>query len=356
MSDPEKRPRLKQHPIVEKLIDDPNAPPDVVQIVGYIGKSPRQAHHRVYLSLQFDEYVDVPEDAIVHFEEVPDTEMQHGGTRLWVQASAPVVHETRQTTRTEARFLEGSIADEYLQDMPAEPDMNAGGGEQFGYPPQTAHYDCSVRDGCFGMMPQTKVTQCECPMSERCVDGAFGTPVTRVTCPTRCLRTCGPTCLQRTCGRTCLQLTCGVTCVQTCRQTCGFTCQRTCGPTCFGLCPPQTQNTCGIACTRICTQGLPCTEPRTRFCPRTQVCPGPVETRACPIVTQAVCPRPTIACPTGAVCNPGGFPGGGPVDPAFGASYGSGDAGGYGYGQQGGWGPDAWPGWYGRNPYDPWGM
>src|SRR5688572_11663357 len=99
MAESDKGARLKPHPIVAALLDDPGSPPDVVELVGYVGKATRPDHHRLYLSLKLDEYVDVPSADIVHHEEVPSSELAHGGTRIWVRASAQVIHETRQTTR-----------------------------------------------------------------------------------------------------------------------------------------------------------------------------------------------------------------------------------------------------------------
>lgn len=366
MSESKRESKLTPHPVVEKLVPEPGSPADVVQIVGYIGRSARPEHYRVYMSLQqLDEYVDVPVAAVVHHEDVPDTEMAHGGTRLWLQASAEVVHETRQSTRTEARFLEGSIADEYLQDAPADPQ----GGFDQPYTPycQTKEPDCTsnncgpVTTECapFGRWIQTRVTNCDCPWTAYRCPAGFGTPATRVTCPTRCLQTCGFTCM-RTCGRTCVQQTCGATCVRTCFQTCRPTCARTCGPTCFatcqrtcfGTCQP-TCNTCGIACTRFCTRDVQCTEPRTAFCPRTQVCPGP-QTIDCPVVTRGGCPQPSWvdACPSALACPPDrGMPSGDPINPGFGAPAGASG----GWGAYGAWAPDPWADWYGwPGDYGPW--
>jgi hypothetical protein len=319
---------LQPHPIVARLASDPAAPREVAQFCGYIGKSTRGDHHRLYTSLELDEYIDIPHAAVVHHEDIPDTEMQHGGTRVWVDACAEVIHEVRHTTRTEARFLEGNIADEYLSDE------TAGGEFERPYTPycQTREPDCTGNScaTCF-----------RCPQQE---DGAnFGTPGTFRTCGQTCfIRTCVVTCVA-TCAATC-RLTCRATCLRTCMATCRATCLATCGATCVRTC-----NTCGIACTLRC----PITRqacPQTQFCPRTQICP---QTLVCPVtnvcpITRGACPLPTRACPTGAVCTGPQIPEIDPIDVAgdFGSAaphpgYG------YGYNPYQGW-------WYGSGD-DPWG-
>jgi hypothetical protein len=180
MTEHDKTSRLSIHPLAAALADDPASPRDTVQIVGYIGKSQRAQHSRVYLSLAFDEYIDVPAAAILHHADVPETELPHGGTRLWVDAGAQVVHETRQSMRTEARFLEGAIAAEYLQEGPAEPAPDA---QAFG----------------------TAITQATICKANSCV-AICNQPVTQAT---RCLRSCAAICPQVTqvtrCVLICLQ-------------------------------------------------------------------------------------------------------------------------------------------------------
>lgn len=333
----EDKKNLTPHPIVAKLAADPAAPLDVVQFVGYVGKSTRHDHHRLYTSLQLDDYLDIPAGAIVHHEDIPDTEMQHGGTRVWVDACATVVHETRQTTRTEARFLEGSIADEYLQDTTADPSQFA-----LPYTPYCrtnegacTAYSCATCFHCpqgasddqqFGTLPPTIAASCRAPC---------------LTIGATCLATCGPTCLP-SCRPPCL--TTGATCAGTCRATCAVTCIATCRATCLATCA-ATCRTCLQSCRVVCVA--------TRF----QTCtPGCPVTRAPQCLVTALCPIRTPACPAGTAICPvtPGCPirgDGGEVEtanpaaveqPAFGAGYGQGyghhdpyGGPGYGYGYWG---------------------
>ena len=172
---------LTPHPIVEKLAADPAEPLHTVQFVGYVGTSTRPEHHRLYTSLQLDSYLDIPFAAVVCHEDVPDTEIAHGGTRVWVDAAATVIHETRQTTRTEARFLEGSIADEYLQEGTAGPD---GGDQRFG----TA---------------VTRVITCGIACRPTIVGASCPAPCTVISLPVRCSLACPSrvvSCPPRTCN------------------------------------------------------------------------------------------------------------------------------------------------------------
>ena len=251
---------LTPHPIVAKLAADPAAPLDTAQFVGYVGKSTRPEHHRLYLSLQLDEYIDIPFAAVVHHEDIPDTEMEHGGTRVWVDAGATVVHETRQTTRTEARFLEGSIADEYLQDTTADP-------SQFAMP-YTPY--CRTNEGA--------CTAYSCDTCIRCPGGANDQQFGTMPNPTPVL-SCGGACVTpaRTCG------SCIRTCAATCRGTCVtcFTCPRTCATTCRPSCF-TCQPSCPISCRQTC---VPCT-PRCLITRQPQCL---ANTPACPVATPA-CP------------------------------------------------------------------
>jgi hypothetical protein len=179
---------LKPHPIVERLVKDPGAPPETSQFLGYIGQSSRPEHVRVYVSLALDEFVDVPEAAVLHAEDVPDTELAHGGTRLWVDARAEVIHEIRQSERTEARFLEGSIASAHLKAEPAERARTKAGGVTADAMREPAYGDsvniCAVR---------TVIGSCDvgCPLVTRPIR-SLCLRLTCVSCPRSCIRTTCP--------------------------------------------------------------------------------------------------------------------------------------------------------------------
>jgi hypothetical protein len=56
---------------VEKVVSDPAAPPAVWLLAGYPGRSAREGQMRLYLSPDLSAWIDVPEEAVVHTEEIP---------------------------------------------------------------------------------------------------------------------------------------------------------------------------------------------------------------------------------------------------------------------------------------------
>ncbi len=323
---------FKQHPIIEKLVGDPNTPPKVTQVTGYLGKSSRAGHVRLYDTLDLGEYTDVPESSVLHAEDVPATEMEHGGTRLWVESHATVVRESVQSTRTEARFLEGAIASAHLgaaEPVAEEPGVGAG----FATPPPTAFRTCMPT--CNVTCQRTCVPTCNVTCQRTCMTCM---PTCNVTCQRTCMPTCNvtcnPQCVTRnvTCNRTCMTCapTCNVTCQRTCMTcvpTCNVTCQRTCVPTCNVTCNPQcvTRNvTCNPQCV---TRNRTCT-PQCVITLAGPLCDGPTCIQGTRIGPSAVdaCPSAPGGCiPTGWERDPGMGrvpPFGGYADPG---GYGGGD-------------------------------
>ncbi len=356
MSTENKKVSWQPHPLVEKLVADPASPPEVTQIDGYLGRSSRADHVRVYHSLSLDQYTDIPESALLHVEDLSKEQIEFGGSRLWVNARAEVVRENRQPVRTEARFLEGSIADSYLEGTAdsawgsgyGEYGGGYGGGYGEGYG-EDIPIPPTLGGGC--MPPVTMVPSCRpmgCPtMMPTCVRTCLATcaptcaptckPTCKPTCPVSCVPTCRPTCL-RTCAPTCAPTcrpTCKPTCPVTCAPTCRPTCARTCAPTCKPTCKPTCPVTCAPTCRPTCrpTMCATCIVTCMPTC-RPTLCPAgcrPTLVRPCPVATgRPGCGEPTPFDPT-VVINPGGPV----VNPGYGDyGYGESDAdyGDYGYG------------------------
>src|SRR3989442_468337 len=92
----------------DKLVPDPNAPPDVVVLVGALGKSTLSGHIRLYMDLEFSDYVEIPEAAVVHKEEFGAEATQGAvGAQVWVKRDAQVI--THSVRRAQAEFLSGDI-------------------------------------------------------------------------------------------------------------------------------------------------------------------------------------------------------------------------------------------------------
>jgi hypothetical protein len=62
--------RLHEDGLIQRLVPDPVAIPDARVLLGFLGKSTREGCWRLYLSVDLDEYLEVPEDAIFHQQQL----------------------------------------------------------------------------------------------------------------------------------------------------------------------------------------------------------------------------------------------------------------------------------------------
>lgn len=101
-----KRQKLEPDRVVEALVPDPAAgPPDATILRGFLGRSPEDGVWRLFVTAALDEYVDIPEDAILHSEKLPDD----GGTVLWVRKTLELTYSRVQSQRVQAEFLGGPV-------------------------------------------------------------------------------------------------------------------------------------------------------------------------------------------------------------------------------------------------------
>jgi hypothetical protein len=252
---------LSEHPLVAKLRPDPNKPYEpTVKLAGYVGRSTEDGKVRLYPTLDdLSTYLDIRREDIVHAEAAPESVLEHGGTYVWVKQSAEVTQGQTQTTKVQAQFLGGPIAEAHLA-----PEEAALGG--------------------IAPAPITAITVCGAGTCFRTVCGF--TCVRTVCFGATCIRTiCGGiTCLRTACGgATCFRTLCGATCLRT---VCGqVTCQIR---TCFVTCATCHAIQCGLVS-------------QVAICQLTVNQPCVLETAVCPSV--AGCP--TIQCGPGGGFDPG---------------------------------------------------
>jgi hypothetical protein len=108
---PEHRP--KHDDFVDKVVADAKAPPNTLLLTGFVGKAAEDGHTRLYLDPELREYVDIPNDAILHSKAIPEGSSPLGGSFVWINRDAEVVHGSSIASRFKARFLEGRIATAY---------------------------------------------------------------------------------------------------------------------------------------------------------------------------------------------------------------------------------------------------
>lgn len=108
--------RLKADPIVGILVTDPNDPPDVVAIAGYVGPSSRRKHSRLYLNLNFSTYVDIPDGAVEHYESLGSRNEPLRGSVIWISRETATSLTVTSTSHASAGLLEGKISDALMRD------------------------------------------------------------------------------------------------------------------------------------------------------------------------------------------------------------------------------------------------
>jgi hypothetical protein len=142
----------KKDNFVSKIVTDPANPPKTILLRGYLGDSSEAGHTRLYLDAQLNTYVEVPDDAILHEEDLPGT--PQGESYVWIKQDAQVIHGDAGPQRTKASFFEGPIAA-----AAARPAVTAAMLGCAFPPPRTSLIQCPVTDPFIGC--QTPVVPCE---------------------------------------------------------------------------------------------------------------------------------------------------------------------------------------------------
>jgi len=107
--------RAYEDRLIQSLVPDPSAVPDARALFGFLGKSTREGFWRLYVSPDLDEYVEVPEDAMIHREQLAREQSALGGTVIWVKRDATLLHTRTVSREAQAGFLDGSIVTAYLR-------------------------------------------------------------------------------------------------------------------------------------------------------------------------------------------------------------------------------------------------
>ena len=293
---------------ISKIVKDPANPPKTVLLRGYLGDSSEAGHTRLYLDAQLNSYMEVPDDAILHEEELPGT--PQGESYVWIKQDAQLIHGEAGPQRTKATFFEGPI------------------GAVAARPPFTPVHVCPITQICpvteEGCPPPTALQECPprtsfrgCPLPtpmHLCPSNPLVCPVVTPRCPP-------PTPLAG-CPNTQLPA-CPATPINPCQMTPGC-------PVLTPACPPTNPINCPpVSGPNFCfTPACPPTNPI--FCPPVSG-PNFCFTPACPSVHVIQCPtgpiicQPTpvhgcptlfgcpslIGCPSGVACGQGFNPGGG---------------------------------------------
>ena len=100
---------LRQDELVDKLMPDPSQPQPLTVISGFLGRSQQAGHWRLYLTPTLDEYVEIPEEDIVHNQLLGPEQSIFGGTMVWVRSASPLQYSRTTSRQIQAEFLQGPI-------------------------------------------------------------------------------------------------------------------------------------------------------------------------------------------------------------------------------------------------------
>jgi hypothetical protein len=109
----ERKPEIKQDALVERLVADP-ANPGVKLLSGYLGRGDREGVWRLYLNLEFNDYLEIAEADILHVEKLGRDDASQAGAWVWVKRDASVDHVRGERRGAQGEFLGGAISSRFL--------------------------------------------------------------------------------------------------------------------------------------------------------------------------------------------------------------------------------------------------
>ncbi len=149
---------------VAKIVKDPKNPPATVMLTGFLGASSEPGHTRLYFDPHLSNYVEIPDDAILHTEEVP-AQGGLGATHVWIRQDAQLIYGPAGSERPKGTFLEGPIMQAHMPAAAAAAAAAGGGGAAA--IPNTLHLACqpSVVVICQSAFVHCRTPVAACPPS-----------------------------------------------------------------------------------------------------------------------------------------------------------------------------------------------
>lgn len=108
------RRELREDEIITRLVPNPTDPPDVISMVGFLGRSPRPRFWRLYHTLDLKNYTEIAESDIVLTESLENKLQPLGGTIVWVKSGARLQHVRSESSQAESEFMQGDLASQFL--------------------------------------------------------------------------------------------------------------------------------------------------------------------------------------------------------------------------------------------------
>ncbi|HEU5101228.1 MAG TPA: hypothetical protein VFU22_19525 [Roseiflexaceae bacterium] len=134
---------LPEDPLIEQLVPDPTQVPNLIVLVGFLGRSSRpdeedDGNWRLYLTPTLNDYITFERTALVHYQDLPT-----GGSMVWLKRDTTVQRTRIESRQLQAEFLQGKMIDNAPMSMPGFPSGSAENGNRVtidGCPPSV--YRC----------------------------------------------------------------------------------------------------------------------------------------------------------------------------------------------------------------------
>jgi len=117
---PDQKAPIPRDSFVNRVVVDKNKHPNVQLLSGFLGDASEAGQTRLYFDPELSDYVDIPDDAILHTEPMPKETSPLGGFFVWIDKEREVTHGRAGEQRTKARFLEGRIQQAQMKQAAAQ--------------------------------------------------------------------------------------------------------------------------------------------------------------------------------------------------------------------------------------------
>jgi hypothetical protein len=122
------RVKIDNDPVVDRVLGADHEPiRGVICVGGFVGRSPRADHIRLFTAMNFSECIDIPEDSIVGQEKIQKPGIPDG-TYVWFYRDANISLTVVDPNSEVSTFLEGPL----LQQSPAASKMAMAGAGGMG--------------------------------------------------------------------------------------------------------------------------------------------------------------------------------------------------------------------------------
>ena len=86
--------RSHKDSFVSKVVTDPANVPDTLLLSGWLGDSSLPNQTRLYFDPQLSNYVEIPDDAILHSQDQPAGPSLPGASHVWIKKEALLTHKS----------------------------------------------------------------------------------------------------------------------------------------------------------------------------------------------------------------------------------------------------------------------